>query len=176
MENESYFDSEETPSSDCSTMISPSTSNLEFKQYQRPHLPSLRPYSGQSPVESPEDTSSTRIEKRKEQNRVSQRKFRERKEERLRQADDQVAQLQHTVKKLQQRVEDLESTNTQLRSKLSCIVDLCDSNPNPLFSYEMSPLEETPAQSILDEHVKPFQAAFQELELSSESMCNAQQW
>lgn len=161
--------------SQCSTLTSPldstatSTPQWEFKHFearQRPRLAILQPNHSSEQSHSLEAVPQNRTERRKQQNRVSQRKFRERKEERLRKAGDEVAELQELVGSLQRRVIELESINLQLRGTLSSIGSLCDTNPNPLFSEQLGLLHEN-QDSEFEQHLVPFQTAFEDLDLQA---------
>lgn len=59
-----------------------------------------------------------RLERRREQNRASQRKFRARKEAKIREAASQVATLETYVDFLERHNGDLEATNSELRGEL----------------------------------------------------------
>lgn len=60
-----------------------------------------------------------RLERRREQNRASQRKFRARKEAKIREAAGQVATLEQYVEFLEKHNNDLESTNADLQQRLA---------------------------------------------------------
>lgn len=60
-----------------------------------------------------------RLERRREQNRASQRKFRARKEAKIREAASQVAALETYVEFLEKHNGDLETTNADLRRKIT---------------------------------------------------------
>lgn len=60
-----------------------------------------------------------RLDRRREQNRASQRKFRARKEAKIKEAASQVATLEQYVEFLEKHNNDLEVTNADLRQKLT---------------------------------------------------------
>jgi hypothetical protein len=60
-----------------------------------------------------------RLERRREQNRASQRKFRARKEAKIKEAAGQVATLETYVEFLEKHNGDLEATNANLRQKIT---------------------------------------------------------
>ncbi|KAJ9650986.1 hypothetical protein H2198_009727 [Neophaeococcomyces mojaviensis] len=60
-----------------------------------------------------------RLERRREQNRASQRKFRARKEAKIREAASQVATLETYVEFLEKHNGDLEKTNAELRQQIA---------------------------------------------------------
>lgn len=170
---------DETQLSECSTLTSPMESEMtitpqwEFKHFeaarQRPRLAVLQPsYSTDQSSQSPAEAPQSRTERRKEQNRVSQRKFRERKEERLRKAGDEVAELQEMVTSLQRRVVELETVNLQLRGTLSSIGSLCDANPNsnPLFAEQLGLLQDN-HEPEFEQQLIPFQTAFEDLDFQA---------
>lgn len=174
-EGTDYSSPNEVQLSECSTLTSPLESDMttsprwEFKHFEmtRPRLAILQPNYQREQVQSPADSSHSRIEKRKEQNRLSQRKFRERKEEKLRKAGDEVAELQDLVRSLQRRVVELETVNLQLRGTLSSIGSLCCNGPSPLLFDQMGLLDENTG-SELSNHLIPFQTALEDLDLQAQ--------
>lgn len=71
-----------------------------------------------------------RLERRREQNRASQRKFRARKEAKIREAASQVATLETYVEFLEKHNGDLEATNAELRQQISNFEKTQRARPN----------------------------------------------
>ena len=70
-----------------------------------------------------------RLERRREQNRASQRKFRARKEAKIREAAGQVAQLEAYVEFLEKHNGDLEAANADLQKKVAELQEQRDAEP-----------------------------------------------
>lgn len=64
------------------------------------------------------DTENIRTERRRAQNRCSQRKYRAKKEEQIREATTQVTALQDYVGILHKRINEMEETNAELSSRV----------------------------------------------------------
>lgn len=80
----------------------------------------------------------TRFERRRQQNRESQRKFRARKEAQIQSAADQLLEAQEHVAKLQKEKEHLEITLAQLEMRVQCIeLELQTRDQKSLFSIDM---------------------------------------
>jgi len=71
-----------------------------------------------------------RLERRREQNRASQRKFRARKEAKIREAATQVATLETYVEFLEKHNGDLETTNTELRQQITELEKIQQTRPD----------------------------------------------
>lgn len=72
-----------------------------------------------------------RLERRREQNRASQRKFRARKEAKIREAASQVATLEQYVDFLEKHNSDLEMTNADLQQRLEKFENRHSDRPIP---------------------------------------------
>lgn len=80
----------------------------------------------------------TRFERRRQQNRESQRKFRARKEAQIQDAADQLLVAQEHVAKLQKEKECLEVTLAQLELRVQCIeLELQNRDQSPLFAMDI---------------------------------------